>query len=98
MQHAFISMPMSGLDMAGVLAKRRSILEKNGWEDVYDLCFTQPHIDICNPVENLGLSIHAMGKADVIYFVKGWKEAKGCRVEHAVCKSYKLMKKVVYEE
>ena len=95
MKYAFVSMPMAGYD---VELMRKNILDKNGWGDVYELCDCKPHPDIYNEVENLGLSLYAMGKADVIYFARGWQSARGCRVEHKVCQSYKLMKKVVYED
>jgi hypothetical protein len=98
MKYAFVSMPMAGKSWYDVELMRKNILDKNGWEDVYELCDCKPHPDICNEVENLGLSLYAMGKADVIYFARGWQSARGCRVEHKVCQSYKLMKKVVYED
>lgn len=36
----------------------------------------------------LGESIKLMQNADLVVFLSGWKEARGCRIEHEVCKSY----------
>lgn len=29
-------------------------------------------------------------EADVVYFAKGWENARGCRIEHTVAKEYGL--------
>lgn len=36
----------------------------------------------------LGASIRALSYADIVYFVKGWQDAKGCRLEHQIAESY----------
>ena len=36
----------------------------------------------------LGLSIDAIGRADAVYFMPGWEEARGCVIEHSVCEKY----------
>lgn len=38
----------------------------------------------------LGESIKAMSKADVVYFCSGWKQARGCRIEHECAIEYGL--------
>ena len=36
----------------------------------------------------LGKSLELLAKADVAYFVDGWQDYRGCRIEHTVCKEY----------
>lgn len=36
----------------------------------------------------LGESLKVLANADVAYFVKGWRHARGCRVEHECCSQY----------
>ena len=36
----------------------------------------------------LGKSISKISEADVAIFAEGWYDARGCRVEHDVCRSY----------
>lgn len=35
-------------------------------------------------------SIELLGQADVVYFVDGWKKARGCRIEHACAVEYDM--------
>lgn len=43
-----------------------------------------------NPVWYLANSILLMSKADVVYFAKGWKNARGCVIENAIAVAYDL--------
>ena len=36
----------------------------------------------------LAKSIEAMSKADAVVFMKGWQEARGCRIEHQIAIDY----------
>lgn len=40
------------------------------------------------PLWFLGKSIELLSNANVVYFVKGWKEARGCRIEHQCAVQY----------
>lgn len=42
----------------------------------------------CEPLFYLSQSIDAIGKVDAVYFAEGWQEARGCRVEHLICREY----------
>lgn len=44
-----------------------------------------------NPIWYLGQSIVLMSKADVVYFAKGWRNAKGCVIENICANEYGLM-------
>lgn len=44
-----------------------------------------------NPgVYYLGKSISKLSEADVAYFCPGWKNARGCIIEHEVAKQYEI--------
>ena len=36
----------------------------------------------------LGASIQLLAEADIVIFAKGWKEARGCVLEHNIAKAY----------
>lgn len=57
--------------------------------EILDTFFTD-HTDESNPLEFLGRSIIYLGKADLVYFIKGWDEARGCRIEHLCATEYGL--------
>ena len=39
----------------------------------------------------LGKSFQIMATADAVYFMDGWQEARGCRLEHAACLAYGIV-------
>lgn len=43
-----------------------------------------------SPLFFLAKSLEAMSKCDTVYFCKGWKQARGCKIEHATAKAYGL--------
>lgn len=95
----FISQPMNGLSDDAILAKRKQISEifkKKGY-DIIDTFFTEePGKEIvAYPLYYLGKSISSMAEADVAFFCKGYKDARGCRMEHAIAKEYGVT--IIYE-
>lgn len=38
----------------------------------------------------LGISLQHLMFADAAYFADGWDKARGCRIEHAVCREYNI--------
>ena len=40
------------------------------------------------PLEFLAKSIALLAQADVAYFAPGWKEARGCKIEHQCAAEY----------
>ncbi len=92
---AMISQPMKGLsdeEIEKVKAKATEILNKMGYEvintffknDFDDHDFTKG----TPGVYFLAKSIEKMTVCDLVYFCKGWKDARGCRIEHEVAKEY----------
>ena len=43
-----------------------------------------------SPASCVGLSIQDMANSDLVVFAPGWRDARGCVVEHAVCLLYGL--------
>jgi len=43
-----------------------------------------------NRLQCLGHSIALLNDADLAIFLKGWKYAKGCRIEMKVCQEYEI--------
>lgn len=41
-----------------------------------------------SPVYYLSKSIELLDKADAVVFMKGWQEARGCRIEYTVAVEY----------
>lgn len=92
-----ISMPMNGLSDEEVAQKYLQVkeyLESLGYAVVNTL-FDQVSdsdlaaVGIANaPVWYLAKSLHQMSRCDTVYFCKGWRAARGCKIEHEVAKQY----------
>jgi len=50
------------------------------------------------PLAALGQSLILMSTADVVFFARGWKEARGCRIENQAAIEYGLTVIEDYEE
>lgn len=48
------------------------------------------------PIRFLSKSIATMSLCSAVYFCKGWKNARGCRIEHAVATEYGIP--ILYED
>ena len=97
-----ISQPMKNRTEADIRQERKSIIEKfnNMHIEVIDTIFTEEAPENNNAgVYYLGKSIEFMSKADIVYFMKGWEEAKGCKIENKICQYYgKQTMYNIYEE
>jgi len=90
MKKLFISQPMQGKSDEEILIERKALIaraqEKIGEEvEALDTFFTD--FD-GNALAFLGKSISALSEADVAIFGAGWKDARGCRIEHICCVEY----------
>lgn len=103
---AMISQPMAGKTDEEIVATREraiKVLESKGYEVVNTL-FTDewysPDAMKERGVENIPLcflakSLENMSLCGAAYFCKGWRQARGCRIEHEVALAYGL--NVIYE-
>lgn len=92
MKKLFISQPMNGKTDEEILKEREHAIElakRYLGEDVViiDSFFQSAPVD-AKPLWFLGKSIELLSTADVVYFANGWKEARGCRIEHECAKEY----------
>ena len=95
MKKLFISQPMSGLSDEEILKARQEIKLKAEKEIGEPVELIDSFIDECPgeinksvPVWYLGKSIQFLSQADVAYFGEGWREARGCKIEHEVAVQY----------
>lgn len=92
MKNVFISQPMRGKTGEEIRAEREKAVETvkafvNDEVEVLDSYFDD--FD-GNPLECLAKSIGLLAKTDVAYFAKGWKDARGCRIEHMCAVEYAI--------
>ena len=92
MKKIFISQPMKGKTDAEILAAReqaiKSAKDMLGEEvEVIDSFFQNAPAD-ARPLWFLGKSLELLSTADVVYFAKGWEEARGCRIENTCAIEY----------
>lgn len=91
----FISQPMRNKTDAEIQAERAKAIDEC---QAYATC-TGEKIDIIDsiidgakdsakPLWYLGESLKLLSEADAAFFVRGWEENRGCRIEHMACKEY----------
>lgn len=86
-----ISMPMAGKHDETVRKEYNNIVEqfKKLHIEVVDTYFTDDTTNISRPdIYFLAKSISAMEDVDAVYFADGWRNARGCEIEHQVCMKY----------
>lgn len=86
-----ISQPMKGYTEEVIRESRERLvkeLEQQGYE-VVDTIFTEEVPKNCDiAIYYLSKSIEAMSKVDGIVFMKGWENARGCKIEYYVAQYY----------
>lgn len=90
MMKLYISQPMRGLSDEQILEERRAAQLEAERIMGQPLELIDSLLSDCSkgPVWCLGRSICLMQDADVVYFARGWKEARGCRAEYVVAREY----------
>ncbi len=90
----YISQPMRGRATNDIIAERKSLiadaavaLQTDDIEvlDTYRGAYTDKH-----PLRLLAWALEKMADADAVIFAPGWKDARGCRVEHLAASEYDL--------
>lgn len=96
-RNVMISMPMNGLSDEEVARKYLDVKE---YLESFGYCVINTLFDdvseeelaavgIANmPVWYLAKSLDQMSRCDTVYFCKGWRAARGCKIEHEVAKQY----------
>ena len=88
----FISQPMRDKTDEQILAEREKAIEsakRNFGEDieVIDSFFKEAPHD-ARPLWFLGKSLELLSTADIAYFVKGWENYRGCKIENTCAIEY----------
>lgn len=90
----FISQPMKGKTEEEILRVREKAIASvksicNEDVEILDSYFSDFNPDDgCIPLKFLARSIVLLADADIAYFAKGWKDARGCRIEHECAVEY----------
>ncbi|MCE7699955.1 MAG: DUF4406 domain-containing protein [Methanobacterium paludis] len=87
----FISQPMAGKAKEVIKAERAELvdyLEKKGYFVLDSIVAKTPKEALNDPVYYLSESILLLSEADCVYFMPGWKDARGCKIEHTIAKEY----------
>ena len=104
---AMLSQPMGGKTEEEIVSARDravSFLKEKGYE-VVNTFFTDEWYSnqsmndrgvVQIPLCFLAKSLENMSLCHVVYFCKGWENARGCLIEHEAAKAYGL--EVVYEQ
>ena len=92
MKKLFISQPMRGKTNEEITAAREKAIASAERElgekvEVIDSFFKNAPVD-ANPLWYLAKSLELLSTADVAYFVKGWEDARGCRIENTCAIEY----------
>lgn len=86
-----ISQPMQGKTNEQIRQERAELvkrLEKDNFE-VVDTIISENAPKYCNEaIYYLSKSIEFISKVDIVYFMKGWQDARGCRIENRICQDY----------
>lgn len=87
----FISQPMRDKTDEEIKTERAEIIkrvtEKFGKVEVIDSFFENAPHD-ARPLWFLGKSLELLSAADCVYFAEGWKDYRGCRIEHECAVQY----------
>ena len=92
MKKLFISQPMKGKTDEEILEERQKAIksaEKMVGEpvEVIDSFFQNAPAD-AKPLWFLGKSLELLAGADIAYFVKGWQDARACKIENTCAIEY----------
>lgn len=91
MKKLFISQPMKDKTDEEILAERNRIIEECKREhvdvEVIDSFFENAPHD-ARPLWFLGKSLELQSTADIAFFAEGWKEYRGCKIEHECAVQY----------
>lgn len=99
MKKIMISQPMKGKTIEQIRKERLHIidlLESKGYVVINSIMSGKIPKDVDEAIYNLSRAIRIMSRVDGVFFMKGWKQARGCMVEHEVATLYG--KEIMYEE
>ena len=88
----FISMPMRNRkpeEIEALMEKYHKFCETVVFDKKVELVKSfDPERKFKYPIEALVESLQMLQTADFVFFAPGWEDARGCRIENAVCEAY----------
>ena len=92
MKKLFISQPMADKTNEEIKAVREAIVADvsklvNDDVEIIDSFFENAPHD-ARPLWFLGKSLELLSTADCAYFAEGWKDYRGCKIEHECANAY----------
>lgn len=99
MKKIMISQPMRGKTIEQIRKERIhaiDLLESKGYMVINSIVSGKIPKDVDEAIYNLSRAIRIMSRVDGVFFMKGWEQARGCRIEHEVATLYG--KEIMYEE
>ena len=94
MRKIFISTPMQGKEREEILEEQQRLLDIAAKELECEVELVPSFLDgeeyRNSPLLCLAVSLRRMADADLVVFGRGWKEARGCRIEHICAEEYKI--------
>lgn len=93
-----ISQPMRGKTNEQIRKEREELarkLEKDNFEVIDTIISEKAPLGRNEAIYYLAKSIEFISEVDIVYFMKGWENARGCRIENSVCQEYG--KQTMYE-
>lgn len=100
MKKLFVSQPMKDKTDDEILSEREKAIKKveerlGESVEVIDSFFQSAPADT-RPLWFLGKSLELLSTADVVCFVDGWTDARGCRIEHLCALEYGI--EIIHDE
>ena len=96
----FVSCPMKGLDREQIIKVQKDTFDKfvneYGIKSIdYQLMDTCMNLNVPSDIPNTSLyyfghSIVLMSEANLVLFAVGWKDARGCVLEHEIATKYDI--------
>ena len=86
-----ISQPMRGKTNEQIRKEREKLvskLEKDNFEVIDTIISEKAPLGRNEAIYYLAKSIEFISQVDIVYFMKGWEDARGCRIENSVCQEY----------
>jgi hypothetical protein len=82
---------MHGKTNEQIRSERKSLvqeLEEEGYGIIDSIIADTPEKAFNEPVFYLSQSIYLLSLSDLVYFMDGWENARGCKIEHTIVKEY----------
>ena len=93
MTKVFISQPMNGKTNEQIRIEREGVIHnliERGFEIIDTVISDNPPSTVKDSIWYLGKSILMLAQANAAYFMYGWRDARGCIIEHEIVLKYNV--------